>query len=993
MRSQLMLLLLLTTLGTSEVFAQYAPGSRWLQRETRQFLLIYPDTMSEEADRLAGLLDEALDEARDGLAPNNDHGKWPLILSDLGLEANGYVSLAPRKSVWYSVPGEEFAAVSDWWMLLAEHEGRHMAQFDSADQGFTRFLHALFGEQGWGAGLVLGTPLWLLEGDAVVGETRRSLEGRGRDPLFTREMEALIAEQPDLDYRRLTNPSYRIHIPNHYYTGYFLTDWLRSQYGEVAVEAVYRRVSRLPLPVIGIGSALRESTGRRPNELYREMSAAWRKEHETLPFPGETVTEPGSELSEPPTEFSPQSVLTLGELSRPGGVYTRWDGLFDAGERGLYARRITIKDAPALVRISADGRETELCHLPEGGRISITESDGSLLVLWNSLRRIPPYTGVSVSDLSLLVLDERDRIVRRRTIAAGTRYLYPALSPDGHRIAAVQMIRGEDCRLTILDTGTTEILHWVPLGKENAAYPSWSPDGSRIVFSLASPSGRCIAEWRIGEGLVRPLTETGFFTVKTPVYSQDSSTVYFTSNAFGRESLQSVGTGSGNTSVGGPVRPPESPDFIASARWGLTDPARAASDGEILVLGYDSVNGERILSLATPVPNAVNVPTAVNSQSSGELAVNSSGQFPTIPLVPAVSGTRDREESSDRSAVPIAEDPPAAGVAEYSIPANSLNFHSWGLVPGSDFPDRPDIRLYTRSTDLLGTSSLELGGEYDFIEESPGTYLDYTWSGSRPLFSLRIDYFYRSPHIEPVHQLRAGAVIQYPANLSRNGIWEHQITPALQGGVLQRWPADSAGNVRNQTLPYLDYSISWSRTRSGSVRAIRPDLGWSAFVGYSQIPVPGDYGDSRSALLKIYLPGGFPNTSLMFSGAYERRTAGFAPRVSTARGYSWSDPPLLTRGSVDYEFPLVYPDWPIGSLIFIQRFRAGLYSDFAFLGTASAFTGGLSLARQWSSGISLTMDFSAFNNFQGFSLGLRFNWLWQESRPGFDLLLMDLALF
>ncbi|MCK5250983.1 MAG: hypothetical protein KAJ98_13515, partial [Spirochaetaceae bacterium] len=157
------LLLLISATLSIPLFAQHVPGTNWMQRETERFIIIYPDTMSDVAAALAVALDDVLIDAGSRLPVSHKKKKWPLVLTNLGLESNGFVTLAPRYSMWYATPGEDFTAVSDWWMLLARHEARHMAQFDAADQGVTRALHILFGELGWGAGIVLGTPTWLLE--------------------------------------------------------------------------------------------------------------------------------------------------------------------------------------------------------------------------------------------------------------------------------------------------------------------------------------------------------------------------------------------------------------------------------------------------------------------------------------------------------------------------------------------------------------------------------------------------------------------------------------------------------------------------------------------------------------------------------------------------------------------------------------------------------------------------------------------------------------
>ncbi|MCK5737418.1 MAG: hypothetical protein KAH21_13120, partial [Spirochaetaceae bacterium] len=114
-----LILLLYTAILTHPLSAQHVPGTKWKQIETDSFAIIYPESMFMEATSLAGALDYVLEENRSGLPVLHPHKKWPLVLTNLGVEANGYVTLMPRHSVWYAAPGEDITAVSDWLMLLA----------------------------------------------------------------------------------------------------------------------------------------------------------------------------------------------------------------------------------------------------------------------------------------------------------------------------------------------------------------------------------------------------------------------------------------------------------------------------------------------------------------------------------------------------------------------------------------------------------------------------------------------------------------------------------------------------------------------------------------------------------------------------------------------------------------------------------------------------------------------------------------------------------
>ncbi len=927
-RVSAVLLLLCSAVFSLPLYPQHVPGTIWKQRETERFIIIYPDTMSDEASNLAAALDKALEDTSSNLPVSHEHKKWPLVLTNLGVQANGFVTLAPRHSVWYATPGEDITAVSDWWLLLAHHEGRHMAQFDAADQGATRFLHGLFGELGWGAGIVMGTPSWLLEGDAVVMETHLSEEGRGRDPLFTMEVMALVSENPDTDYLHAVNQSFKNHIPDYYRIGYSLSLWIRKEYGEDALEEIYRSSARIPIPVIGLNTGTKRGADTKPKNIFLEMAA---------------------NLSRNATLLRESGNWTQAEIITPEPeTFTRYDALFDTGNGRLYARKETLSQAPALVEIDLNHNEKQILRLPREGRVSMAvdmvNPDVYLRIAWNSLRIHPVYTGKSVSDITIVDLDNRSRVIRRKTIIKGSRYLYPALNPDGSKLAVVELMENGSAALVILDTETGKELNRLDLSGpplETAAYPSWSPDGKKIVFSLRNNSGRRITEWEIGTSMMKNLTDLTFLTVKTPVYSADGNTVYYSSNETGLEAVWAVTNNNQR--------------YLAAQRWyGAYNPAEAHSTSgreALYIVEYASSQGEVISRVEISPPGGTSV-------------------------------TRELPEALPESVVP------ESAISVNTIPETDykpyehiFNFHSWGLNLTNN---RNELQLSIRSEDVMGTAVFEIGALYEITESSPGAYADLSFTAIRPVIGIHGDYRYRSPKIDPFHQTSFSISALYPANLARTGIWNHNLDIGISSGLLSYYTAkgSTADSVSSVHYPFLTYLADWSRLRPGSKRAFHPDLGWSLIAAYSHIPLPDNYGESASAELKLYFPGGFRNTSLSLGAGIEHRTAIFTTRISKPRGYDWENPGLTMLGTIDYEIPLGYPDLPIGSVIFIQRFRLDIFSDFEFIGE-----------RRWSTGAVLTMDFAAFNNFPGLNIGIQFSWRWLDNTPRIEFMIMELPLF
>ena len=535
-----------------------------------------------------------------------------------------------------------------------------MGQVDAADQGFTRFLRVLMGDTGWAASLFLSTPRWLIEGDAVSVETRLTNEGRGRDPLFTQELKALIVDNPQWSYNRVANPSYKNHHTDIYRFGYAMADWIRDNFGEEALGEIFRRSARIGIPVAGLNIATTNAVRRLPKQLFRKMADDMIRR---------------AELERSTGSWTPGEVV-----SAPSVRFTRYDPLLVDAQGDVFVRRIDQARPSRLVRIGENRREVNLMRLPKSGRVSMSEkpgdAGGGYRLVWASLRRHPVFVGMSVSDLNVVDLGPKGRVRNRRRPVTGSRLRYPSLSPNGEKIAAVDILRGGGSALVILDAHSGDALHRLPLPSSTAAYPSWSPDGTRLVFSRSSSGGREIAEWRIGLSELKVLTPRAFETVKRPVYSADGKTVYFSSNAEATETVRAVSPERGERSA-------------AARRWyGAYDPL-VSPDGEALyVVEYASSRGEQLVRIAVGDLEG----GAAEAQAAG--AAGRAAAKPEGAEAAAVSrkGGAAAAQAAEADAFPESRYYPAR---------HALNIHSWNL--GADPFNLQRVSLSASSRDVLGT--------------------------------------------------------------------------------------------------------------------------------------------------------------------------------------------------------------------------------------------------------------------------------------------------
>ena len=155
----------------------------------------------------------------------------PVIIHNESSFSNGVFVWAPKRLEIFTNPDPN-GYQQDWLTQLALHEGRHAVQIDKLNQGVTKVLSYVGGEQAVGA-MAVFLPYWYLEGDAVDAETRLSNTGRGRQPSFEMELKAQLLEEGNLySFSKATMGSYKHFIPNHYKLGYLMVRYGRRTYGD-----------------------------------------------------------------------------------------------------------------------------------------------------------------------------------------------------------------------------------------------------------------------------------------------------------------------------------------------------------------------------------------------------------------------------------------------------------------------------------------------------------------------------------------------------------------------------------------------------------------------------------------------------------------------------------------------------------------------------------------------------------------------------------------
>jgi TolB protein len=235
-------------------------------------------------------------------------------------------------------------------------------------------------------------------------------------------------------------------------------------------------------------------------------------------------------------ERTGQGALRVGdEVTGAPGEYHSPDWSAD-GTRVVFHRE-TGRDWPPLQRVASPDPQFALVRTGTFPRYS---PDGSQLTMSDT------PLGLARNGILLLHADGSSR----ETLLDDPEHsvVAPAWSSDGTRIAfgleRFSAVAGElgPARLALLEVASRAVTVLTDDG-ENAGFPSWSPDGTRIVFRRWTDSASSLHVFDLGTNSSTLLLE-GFGRVDFPAWSPDGSAVLFTSDQGGDQDLYTIDVGS-----------------------------------------------------------------------------------------------------------------------------------------------------------------------------------------------------------------------------------------------------------------------------------------------------------------------------------------------------------------------------------------------------------------------------------------------------------------
>lgn len=862
-------------LFAQDIFGGNPASVRWRQLNTDTARVIYPAGMDSQALRVAQIVHFLNRSTGHSIGPKLR--KIDIVFQKDVTYENGFVALGPFRSEFYLSPPQDVFGLGSLppYENLAIHEYRHVQQYTNFDRGFSRVLSYILGQQGQDLGNALTVPNWFFEGDAVFQETLVSREGRGRLPSFLDDFTSLWTGDRDYSWEEWRNGSYRDLVPNWYPLGFILVSYGRATYGQdiwrnIAGDAAAARGGFYPFQ-----KAVRRYTGE-SFEVFRDKAMKAYRDR----------------LLAEDTAVAGRLIAPL----RKHNVVT-YSQAFPMEEGGRIVARSSYAKAPAffleddkgLHKIRTWDVAQDNYFSYRNGRVVYAAYQSDLrwgLREYNDLRVLDVHTGV------------------QHTLTHKARYFSPDISADGQRVVAVSVPSEGPAALHILSATNGRLLDTLP-NPDRYFYvmPRWAPDGRHIVAGVRDAVGRMsllLAD--VGTHTMQTLLPFSFHVIAYPYVSGD--TIYFSARQGQGEQLMAYVEGSGTL-------------------YRLTDGIRAyympsAQSGQV--------------TWTTPTADGMALYTApAGSFGWRSLPADSFALSSTTPLFPVgftQDGALDALARLDTNGYYHPE--------VYHKASHLFNFHSF-----RPYYSNPDWSFTIYGQNVLNTFQSQVAYDYNQNEASSNMSAGATYGGWYPWLSGSVGYTVHRTGVtsqgQVVHwnETQAGLGTSIPFDLSYGRLYQF-LTPSVSFHTDQLSIPPADGKYFSLShVEYLQWDLSWSSQIQQATQQIFPHWAHSFTADYER----SSLGDPRAwqVLLQgsVYLPGLWNSHSLVLSGAYQRRdTLGhytFTNDFPISRGYPGINFPEMYKWSVNYHFPLAYPDAGFGGIVYLLRLRANALYDQTYL--------------------------------------------------------------
>ncbi len=920
----------------------------WHQIKTPHFRIIYPEGFEKEAMRTANTLEYVYKPV--SLTLQRQPRKIPVVLQNQTAVSNGFVTITPRHSQFFTTPPQDYTLLgnNDWLNLLSVHEFRHVVQYEKALTGFSKGIYWLFGNNGLGL-VTITVPSWFWEGDAVGTETALTEGGRGRIPAFDLAFRTRLIAQKPFAYNKAYLRSYKHYVPNHYVLGYFMTTYVKRHYGPEAWGRILTRTYNLPFIPFRFSGAIKKETGLKVEKLYRktvqELDSLW--------------TGQVAELEETPVTALP---------TNQNRAFTNYQYPQYLTDGRIIAQKSGLADIEKFVVLDKNAGEKKVFvpgFISPNGMLSVANdrivwTESGFDIRWGQR----DYTVIKTFDVNT---GEKQQLTRQTRLSA------PAFSPDGNRIVAVQVTQKNEYSLVILNGQTGEEIQKLA-NPANDFYimPRFTDDGGAVVAIKQNRQGKTIERinWQSGERKeLIPYTSLNIgHAVPQGEY------VFFNSPYNGIDNIYAVHQSTGQQYQ------------VTDRKYGAYNPA-FSPDGKEMAYNDFTPGGFRIVTMPNdstlwrPLANVTNRTVAYY-----EPLINQEQGHNIMPEVPEKTYP----------------------VKPYRQWQHMFNPYSWGPVINSS---GQELMAALSSQDLLSTTLINLGYGFDANQKTSSYFANVSYQRWFPVLDAsfstglrRTTRDYNKDKVADKDSIETdywrenlfSAGIRLPFNFTRSK-YNERLTLSAHGSIAQvngyDFRRQYVTEIGNGSLRDMRYRLQYTRILKMAPRDVNPRGGQTFSLYYRHTPFRTNFeGGIFTAQAGTFLPGIGKHHSLWLRGAYQREQVSPSPdryffptTLLFPRGFSYRNFQNFLKGSVDYRFPILYPDLSLGRWFYIQRLKGNLFYD-----------AGWGMIRNQSTyyhsvGLDLSVDFNFMRLLPQLEMGVRTYYHPQTGKFGAEFLVIDVG--
>ena len=883
MKYSLLFLYAVLLLSVKSASAQYYdtgqdPASlKWKQIKTRRFTVIYPEKYDSGGIIYAKSLDAAYLKLL-SLFPEKKF-RIPVVIHNYSIQSNGYVAWAPRRIELYPTPEQNTIPLAPE-QQLAIHELAHVFQMVSLNQGFSKGMSFLFGEQFTGIVASL-LPMWLLEGDAVFAESVLTESGRGRSPSFQKQIKALMVDNKKIyNYDKILNGSYKDFVPDNYESGYQMVALALSRIDPHIWNKVLKFTADEPFTLNPVNLSLSRNSGLRKKTLWKEtcdtLKAIWTK----------------NISKENPENF---------EVVSPDkhGKYINYYSPVFAGNDSIIAIKTSLSDPPSFVMIDPI-RKTEKRILTPGQVYPWFISCARGKLVWVETQPDPRWDNREYSVIKLMDIKSKTVIKLSRK----SRYLAASVSPDGKKIAAVENTINNINSLVLIDAETGAVIQSVNApGNVYLQHPQWSEGGEKVTVIFLAKAGEGIMSYKIANQEWETLIKASRDDLQS-AYLRNNS-LFYISSLSGTDNIYRRTSDRKTT-------------LLTRSKFGAID---LCINGNRVFFGdYTSLGNNICFTKITSTSREV-----ADKMSSSSFLIN---RF-------------DIKTSSAADNNTIIYKPEPYRKWQHLFRFHSwmpfyADLESLKVNPASV---RPGVTILTQNT--LSTLISTIGYEYS-ADKRNVFHSRITWKGWYPVFESQLNYG-TIPEINKLLEHVSNPSVIKPGISFSNTVYiplvfsSGRFSQYLRPSLSMDYRNDYVYIKQDATYDYGQTIISprlyFANYHNSAIRDIYPR--WAQIIDLIYTFAPFDkkiYGSSISLKTSFYFPGFLPNNGIKIGFEKEKQVLQkyfYGNYVSLPRGYKNIFPKDIELLSVDYVLPLAYPDFNIASLLYIKRIRTGLFYDYA----------------------------------------------------------------